>query len=275
MILLVAVGIWRLMQGPIALDLLVPYVEAGFARAGLGLDMTMSGVRVGIDRETHQLDLRLRNVALTQPNGDSLARLPEMAASFGLGSLIRGRLAPTRLVVERPVLRLRRDTTGAVSFRVGDTAKSGIGPGAVAALLGPPQDGTPLGQLRALRVRDATLIVDDRLLGRRWQADHLDAAVSRDAAGSAGDLSLSVMLGPQTTTLQANFRYVAARRKLDLGFAAGSIEPAVLASFVPLLQPLADVHMPVSGTLETQFDFTEDKFEGFRADLGFGAGWLD
>ena len=275
MILLAAVGIWRLMQGPIALDRLVPYVEAGFARTGLGLDVSMSGVRVGIDRGTHQLDLRLRDVALALPNGDSLATLPEVAASFGLGSLIRGRLAPTRLVVERPVLQLRRDTTGMVSFRIGNTAASGMAPAAVAALLGPPQDGTPLGQLRTLRVRDATLIVDDQLLGRRWQADHLDAAVSRDAGGSAGDLSLSVTLGSETTTLQANFRYVAARGKLNLGLAAGRIEPTVLASLVPLLGPLADVHMPVSGTLETQFDFAESKFEGFRADLGFGAGWLD
>jgi len=28
------------------------------------------------------------------------------------------------------------------------------------------------------------------VLGRRWQADHLDAAIERDAEGSTGDVSL-------------------------------------------------------------------------------------
>jgi len=264
------VAVWRLMQGPIELDRLAPYVEAGFARAYPGLRMTIKGVRLGIDRATHQLDLRVEDVHLASANGEPLASFPEMQTSFGLGDLLRGRLAPTRLAVERPAVRLRRDRTGALSLRIGDAAAADA-PFDLAAALDDPA----LARLRRLRIRDATVTVDDALYGRRWQADRLDAALERGEAGIDGDLAAVVALGARPTELHADYRYQPARRKLDLNLAAAGIEPAALASLVPSLEPLARLHVPVSGTLETQFDFDERKFEGLRVDLDFGAGWVE
>jgi len=45
-ILVLLFGIWRLMQGPIELNWLTPYVEAAFQRSGIGLKMAISGVLV-------------------------------------------------------------------------------------------------------------------------------------------------------------------------------------------------------------------------------------
>ena len=56
-ILVLLFGIWRLMQGPVELNWLTPYVEAAFQRSGIGLKMAISGVRLAIDRNTNQLDL--------------------------------------------------------------------------------------------------------------------------------------------------------------------------------------------------------------------------
>jgi len=274
--LIAGFGIWRLMQGPIELDYLAPYVQAGFERAGLGLRITMSGVRLGIDRTTHQLDLWVEDVHLSLPDGERLANFPEMAASFSLGSLLSGRLAPTRLVIERPVVRLRRDEAGAITLRIGDQAPEAAnsGLGLVAALAGPPQPNAPLGSLRRLRVRNATVIVDDRLLGRQWQADHLDATLERGARGIDGDLSFAITMGSTTSELHASYRYDTARRKIDLDLSADGVEPAVLAPLFPALEPLIAIHFPVSGTIASQFDLDEQKFEGLRVDLDFGGGWL-
>jgi hypothetical protein len=274
LILIAGVGIWRLMQGPVELDWLLPYVQAGFARAGLGVDVSMSAVRFRIDKSTRQLDLRVEDVHLYSPAGERLASFPEMATSFSLGALIRGRLAPTQLTVEHPVVALSRDKAGAISFRIGD-AGTASGLDIAAALIGPAEPDAPIGQLRHLRIHDATLIVDDEMAGRRWQAAHLDAAIARDEAGSSGDLAVAVTLGTKTSEVHAAYRYAAVRRKLDFSASADGVSPPALAPLLPALAPLANLHVPVSGTVESQFDFDEAKFEGLRVDLDFGAGWLD
>jgi hypothetical protein len=274
LILIIGVGAWRLMQGPVELDWALPYVQAGFDRAGLGVTVSMSAVRVGIDRASRQLDLGVEDVRLYSPSGQRLASFPEMAASFSLGALIRGRLAPTRLTVERPDVALSRDKAGVFSFRVGD-AGTANGLDILAALIGPAVPGTPSGQLRRLNVRDARLTVDDDMAGRRWQAAHLDAGIFRDEAGSDGDLSVAVTLGADTSELHVTYRYAAARRKLDLSASADRVDPMALAPLLPGLAPLANLHVPVSGSVESQFDFDEAKFEGLRVDLDFGAGWVD
>ncbi len=262
------------MQGPVELDWLRPSVQAGFDRAGLGVEVSMSAVRFGIDRTTRQLDLRVEDVHVYSRSGERLASFPGMATSLSLGALIRGRLAPTQLTVEHPVVELSRDKAGAVSFRIGDAGTTS-GLDIVAALIGPAATDTPIGQLSRLRIHDATLIVDDDMAGRRWQAAHLDAAIARDAAGSSGDLSAAVTFGTHTSEVQATYRYAAARRKLDLSVSADGVDPPALAPLLPGLAPLANLHAPVSGSIESQFDFDEAKFEGLRVDLGFGAGWFD
>jgi uncharacterized protein YhdP len=275
--LIVAVAVWRLMQGPIELDWLLPYVQQAFDQAGTGLGVSLTGVRLGIDRATHQLDLRIEDVHLSAATGEKLANFPEMSTSLSLGSLVRGRVAPTQFTVEHPVLQLLRSKDGAISFRIGDTGaidyRSGLD--LAVALLGPAKPTAPLGQLSHLQVRDATVIIDDQRLGKRWQADHIDAAIERDAHGSTGDLSLAVTIGGHTAEVHANFSYAAARRKLDWTLSADGVEPDAFAPLSPVLQPLANAHLPVSGSLASQFDFDEGKFESLRADLGFGAGWLD
>jgi len=88
LILVVGAGTWRLLQGPIELDRLIPYVQEAFERSGAGLGVAVSGVSIAIDRQTHQLDLRINDVRLALPNGVKLANFPEMATSFSLGALL-------------------------------------------------------------------------------------------------------------------------------------------------------------------------------------------
>ncbi|MGH7061023.1 MAG: hypothetical protein ACREFH_11585, partial [Stellaceae bacterium] len=138
-ILIALFGIWRLMQGPVELNWLAPYIETAFDRAGTGLKVTVSGVRFGLDRTTQQLDLRATGVRVSLADGAPLANFPEMATSFGLGALLRGRLEATRVVIERPVLRLVRDPSGMISAQIGSTnlAAPSLGPQMLENLAGP------------------------------------------------------------------------------------------------------------------------------------------
>jgi hypothetical protein len=276
LILVAGFGIWRLMQGPIALNWLAPYVEAAIARSESGLRVSFSGVRLGIDRDTHQLDLRAEDVRVATRDGAPIARFPEFAASFSLGAILHGRLEPTRLVVESPVLHLVRAKNGAISAQIGSggAAGPGLGPGMIARLAGPPARDAPLGLLRRLDIRHATLILDDRSNGHSWRADRVDVAVNRSATGVRGNLSLAVPLAGSLPELHVSYRYLAQRQLLDLDMAIDGVEPARIPPLIPELAQLQHIDAPVSGTLRTRINFKTQQPEGGRLDLALGPGRL-
>ena len=123
-------------------------------------------------------------------------------------------------------------------------------------------------------VRDATLILDDEITGRLWQADRVDATLERNSEGLSGDLSLAVAIGARSPEIHASYRYSSAARTLDVLFEFGAVEPSAFASLTPDFAPLAAVDVPVSGTVRTRIDLAAATTEGFRIDLGFGKGSL-
>lgn len=264
-----------MLQGPVELDRLVPYVEEALQRSDAGIAVAVAGVSIGIDRDTHQLDLRAHDIRLSLPTGEQLASFPAMATSFSLAALFGGRIEPTRLVLDHPVLALTRDAAGALSFRVGDAGAPGqLGLGSALALLAPPRSGMPWSGLRRIVIRDATIIIDDQASGRVWRADRAAATLERSGAGASGDLSFAAALGTATPEIHVTYRYAAATQGLDLELAVDGLDPAALAPLAPALAPLADVQFPVSGSAAIRFNLATGKPEGGRLDLGFGAGRL-
>jgi hypothetical protein len=278
--LVVVVAIWRLMQGPVELDQLIPYVQQAFARSNTGLGVAVSGVSIALDRDTHQLDLRVQDVRLSLPDGKPLANFPEMATSLSVGALLGGRIEPTRLVVERPILQLTREANGSLSFHVGnsDPESHELGLDNPAELFAPLRPDSPWGRLRQVVVRDATIIVDDRLTGREWRANRVVATLERSEDGVTGDLTLAVELGANAPELHATYRFNAAAQKLDLSLAVDGLDPAALAPLLPELaplMPLAQAQFPVSGTMAVSLNLAAARAGAARLDLSFGAGQLE
>ncbi len=276
LILVALFGIWRVMQGPIVLDWLAPYVEAAFERSGLGLKVAISGVRFGIDRTTHQLDLRAQDVHVSLPNGEPLASFPEMATSFGLGELLHGRLTPTQVVVERPVVHLVRDAGGMIVAQIGsgDGAAPDLGPQMIEQLAGPRESDPSRDDLKRLSIRGATVIVDDRRTGKTWRADRVDVSVERGAKGIRGDFALAIPMGASMPELHASYRYFAERNVLDLDISFDGVQPTDIPPLIPELAQLQHVTAPVSGTLRTRIDLTQRQAQGSRLDLALGQGWV-
>jgi Protein of unknown function/AsmA-like C-terminal region len=276
LILVVVAAMWRLLQGPIELDHLIPYVEQALQRSGAGIGVAVAGISIGIDQHTHQLDLQAQNVQLSLPNGEKLANFPEMATSFSLGALLSGRIEPTRLIVEHPSLALTRGASGALTLRVGnpDATADQFGLGNALDMFAPLRPGTPWSQLRYIEIRDATVIVDDEVSGKVWRANRAVATLDRSADGAAGDLSFAVALGDNAPKLHATYRFAAPSQQLDVNLAVDRLDPAALASVSPVLAQLSQVQIPVSGSAEMRFNVATGSLEGGRLDLGFGAGQI-
>lgn len=274
LILLCGFGLWRLTQGPIDLGSLTPLIQHVVDRAAGGAQVEISGARLGIDRRTRQLDLRLESVRVADAEGEPFATLPAITAGFSLGSLLQGKLAPTRLLIEHPLLHLVRDEAGAVHLRFGepDSGALNVGPDILDQLAGPPNPNQPFGMMVRIVVRNAAIIYDDRRTNRRWQADRVDASVERNPQGLAGDVSFALPLGNHQPELHANYRYNSVERAVDLSVQIGGVEPAILASLSPKLAPLAVADLPVSGTLTTRLSLGGLTNEGVRLDLYLGEG---
>jgi hypothetical protein len=275
-VLVFAAALWRLMQGPIDLDQLTPYVQEMFDRTASGLKIVISGGHFGLDPDTHTLELSFEGVRLTQADGEPIATFPVLSTHFSLTSLLNGKIAPTRLVIQRPVLRFVRDEDGAVHFRFGDHDREepGFSPGIFEEMAGPAKPGEPLGLLRRLVIRDATLVLDDRQTGVRWQANHVDATSERSREGLAGDLSMALAVGGRKPEFRATYHYSSVDQKIGLAVEVGAVEPAAFASLAPELAPLEAAQFPIWGSLATSFDLAGRSSEGVRVDVRFGKGLL-
>jgi len=276
LILLVAFAIWRLMEGPIALDWLAPYLEAALAHSGVNFKVAIGGVRLGVDPKTHHLDLRAEDVRMSLPDGAPVARFPDIATSFGLRELLHGQLTPTELTIEHPVVHLVRDRNGSITarFAAPDYPAADLGPQVIEQLAGARHSDDPLGELQRLAIRGATFIVDDENSGQSWRADHVDLAVQRSGKGVQGDLSLAVPLGASMPELHARYRYFADRHVLDLDMSIDGVEPNAIPPLIPELAQLQHLQLPISGTLRTRIDLDQAKAQGSRLDLTLGKGRL-
>jgi hypothetical protein len=273
-ILIALFGIWRVMQGPLELDWLAPYLETAFEHSGIGLKVAISGVRFGIDRSTHQLDLRAEDVRVSLPDGEPLASFPELVTHFALSALLHGQLTATQVVVERPVVHLVREASGIIAARIGpvDAAAPDLGPQMLEQLAGPRERDAPLGLLPELGIRGATVIVDDRRSGQTWRADRVDISVERGPKGVRGDFSLAIPMGTSLPEVHAHYIYFAERQVFDLDLSFDGVQPADVPPLIPELAQLQRIVAPVSGTLRTRIDLAQRKAQGSRLDLALGKG---
>ena len=170
---LTVLAVWRVVSGPVSLDLLTPYLTRALDDAVGNLRTEVGGTVLIWGGFDHPLELRLREVRLDAANGHELVRMPELAVGLSVRSLLRGRLALARLAVIRPTLHLERDLDGRLSLdfdgpagapadarpapEVGPAGVEAPGPlaGILAALRQPAGQDGPLAALTQISILDA------------------------------------------------------------------------------------------------------------------------
>jgi uncharacterized protein DUF3971/AsmA-like protein len=274
--LLVAAFAWRLSMGPLALDFLGPYVADAIASAQPGLVARIDHTLVSLE-QGGTVDIVARGVRLRRRDGEARLTLPELSLGLSLRAALRGVLAPTRIVLRQPELRLKRGTDG--TFRIGlGEDEPGAGDWAenlLHDLAVPPDRQGPLGYLAQVAVRDAGLTVDDRALGVTWRAKRADASMFRTDDGIFGDMALTVeRAAGGETQLRSDFRYVSGQDRLAVQLGFSDLRPALFASAAPALAPLAAVDVPLSGQVRLELDTAALRISDAWCDLSLGAGRL-
>lgn len=273
--LVVVVLAWRLSSGPLEIDFLTPYVEQALADRDATVEIGALSLRwEGFDRPAA---LAARDVRVRQKNGTLIAVTPEATADVSMPKLLRGVVAPLRIDLIRPHLRVMRTEAGEFSFGLGG-GEAGEGGTSTPAEGAPTRDvvkdllaaldaqlgseDSPIASLTRLTLVDGSVRIDDRLLGQRWIAPKASADLRRSATGVEGQASLAVISGDRIAQLGGQIHYLRATRSTQATITFANVIPAALTRISPVLAPLEAIESPVSGRLEADFD------PNFRATTG-------
>ena len=278
MLALVGAGVaaWRLSRGPVVLDRVTPYLASALSSGPNGVLVTID--HTVLSWSDGRFHLFAQGVHLSQPTTGARLTFRGMEIVLSPWALLQGRMAPSRVVLDRPVLRLVRAADGSFHLAVGEqTAESDTAEfwGArltrdVAAPLG---SGGPLQYLTNFAMSNATLIVDDKSLGVTWRADRVDVVMERNAAGVDGTMQLAVGIAGKQALLSGRIAYRASG-ELSVKIDFDGVNPALFAPAAPALQPLGAMDFPVSGEIALGFDTNTIAIDVAFCDVRFGAGTL-
>jgi AsmA-like C-terminal region len=261
---LLAGAAWRLSQGPVDLSWLTARLEAAANARGAPLSLSIGstalaweGFRLGVDRP---LDLRLTNVRLSSLDGAQHIVVPRAEVSLSLGALLIGRLQPRAVELDNPSLTLHHSANGTLRFdlgkappalKAGSSNRDGSLLAPLAVLAQPPTtDETMthawLGQIRRVRIHDATLAMIDDGLGVTLHAPHADFDLDRRSPGGV-DATFNLMLaaGDAQATLSGTLALSPGANETELSARLTPVSPAALATQIPRLADIAAFNAPL------------------------------
>jgi AsmA-like C-terminal region/Protein of unknown function len=264
--------VWLLSRGPLSLDAIAPYVADVLSR-GNDITVTIDHTLLTLGPRAH-LEVLARGVHLTRQGSGALT-LGDLVIEFSARAALRGVIAPIRIVVDRPDLRLERDADGSFHLGVGDEATGAAedwGQKLVSDLVQPPDRQGSLGYLNELSVVGASLTVDDRALGVVWHAADARAKLTRSRDHSEGNFRVVMGQGAPAPALEGDFSYYPVSRQVTVRLTFTDLKPALWSSAAPGLAPLKAIDLPVSGKFIAELNPAPLTLRDAIVDLSFGKG---
>lgn len=291
--LIVGVAFWRLTEGPVSIDFLVPYVEEALGDIDENADVEVEETLLAWNPSQKAVEVRVRSAVARDAEGEVVASFPDVGVELSLRALAQGTFAPTEIEVTGARIFLVRDVDG--RFFLGDEAISeapdtpvGVGrpqdddgvSGSSAALesaldrlMQPADPQNPLAFLREVRIVGGTIVLEDRRANMLWYAPDASVSLRRDTAGLAGEVDLALQTGSERATLNGAFLYDKADGTLDLAATLENLSPAAIAPITSELRPLKSFSASLSANVSASMTL-EGRVDFLRFSLTLGAGDL-
>jgi hypothetical protein len=247
-----ALAVWRLSHGPVPLDALLPYVADAIERSLPGYEIRLERAELAWGGWERGLDLRVAGLVVDGPGGVRIADLSAASLRLSRDALLRGRIAPTALVVDGPEFRIERLADGAL--RVAGLGAEAL-PLAALAGSGAAADGAALDEVIVSR---ATIRFVDLASGAAWEARETDLRLSMSATGLRVEARAGVSRAGRTVPLVATYARAADGARAALSLVVDTVAPATIADMLgdvaPAARRLAALSMPLGGRVEVAFD---------------------
>ena len=243
-VLLIIVGagmsLWRVSQGPVSISFLLPYVDEILGNTSDPLRPEIDDLIVSWAGWNHAVDVRAVGIKiLEQKTMLPIVHIGEASASISVDALMEGKLAPTGLKIIRPIIYVKRTTSGKLKFGIGQKAKRNEE--ATTEILSLmiselSQNSSRTGKYRYLKrvsFIGTVMHVQDDLNDISWGVPHADIKIERSGKGlrSAFDLELDFMKENLSIEGTADFNRI--DRDIIGNFKFKGLNPKALAKSFP------------------------------------------
>ncbi len=291
--LLAGIVFWRLTDGPVAINFLVPYAEEALSEVVEDTTVEVAETYVAWNADQRAVEVRVLNAVARGADGEVIASFPSVGVELSLRALVQGTFAPTVIEIKGAAINLVRDADGGFLLGGEAIAQQAEGPvtvgppkgrdevaGSSAALesvldelLSQPDPSLPLAFLREVRIVGGTILLDDRRADVLWYAPDASVSLRRDAAGLAGEVDLALDVGGERATLDGAFLYDRSTEILDLAATLENLPPASLVPAASELKPLSGFSASLGGNVSASMSLG-GRVDFLRFTLTLGAGDL-
>lgn len=260
-------------EAPLQLSFLTPYLEQGLNRVDPNIKVKIGETLLTWSGWERPLDLRARNVQVSDAEGHSLATVPDLSLALSVPALLLGEIAPAAIEVVGPHLVVVRTAEGRLQLGFGDSeeeAAQPLAPDLATVLLQPARGG---GHLRRISVRQASVVVIDRRAGEVWRLPTVNFELRRSWQGAeaAADGSLEQRAG--AASLSARLSVPANGDPAAVNVEVAGLDPrtlAVLAGIPEVERLRLTIGGALSGLIERSGQVREVRFS-----LAAGPGAID
>jgi AsmA-like C-terminal region/Protein of unknown function len=279
-VIMLAAAAYRLEQGPIDVKFLTPQLVAWLDHQVAPLQVVVDDTSLRWSAGDSELQIYIAGVGLTDRTGDVIATVPSVEFSLSLRSLLFGQVRPTIVTIENPNVRLQRGPEG--NFYIHP------GPAPAASPLPPLQEviddldalvqrdrelsGTNR-ELRAVRLRDGTVWIDDQQISKPWQIAGLNVEIDRSAPRYLTSFRADVAAAGEKAHLAGTVHFDVGTLQSDYRVALDPIVPTHWAAFLsPDSAAGKAPDFPVAAVISGHVDLARGVIGpvGFDADLQAG-----
>jgi hypothetical protein len=263
----------RVANGPLPLAVLAPILESALSPADGSFRVRIAGTVLSLAENGDSLEITTHGASIEDRAGVVLATVPELSLNLSFEAMLRGIIAPTRVIITEPALNFQRAVDGTFQFGIGGTGTNPeLTQEIIREALARPDPNRASGYLKEVAIRGGSLTVEDHMIRASWRAPRAAATLFRNDQGIFGDLALAVEFEDKTAELHSDVRYVIDDHRATIGFSLADWEMAKLQRIAPILAPLSGLHTSIGGTMEVSIDTAHSVVEGARADLTAGPG---
>lgn len=268
---------WRLSDGPIEIDWARPHLSDALSDPEAGIRTRIGRASLEMTTWDRAFDLVAEDVVVLDQEGAVRLRVGALSVALSPEALLTGRLAPKRIDVLNPVITVVKGTDGNWTLTPNDPETGRAqDPVDLAEMLGPMVAGRPtsgvLGYLRVAELRGATVRLVDDARARTQLITGVSGGIELVADGMGFRMSGRARwddADPTPISLVGDYRPDTDRVTAELRFE--DLPPSSLASLDGRLTRLADLDVPLSGTVEITTAPSGEGLAG-KARVALGAG---
>ncbi len=275
LLLLAGVTAWRLSEGPVRLDFLVPHIEKAVNSAGGPLKFRVGGARLAWGGWERTLDILVNDVQAVGADNRLVARIPEMSVTFSARALLQGVVAPTSFDIIGPRIRLVRNESGRMAMMVEeqDAIDPGLFAGGLAALGGKNDPRRPITYLRRISILGARVRLEDRVNGVSWKAPEIDLVLLREDGEIRASMFGAVEIGSTPVRFNSNAAWKPGDSSVDVTVGIEPVRLDRLAALGPRFSELSNFRVPLDGRVSLLMGVDGSIYDG-SFEIRAGAGRL-